>query len=245
MCDDISDLDELKSWCVVPVYSHPPQRQPAQEPTMDTYKQYRCNLCRDFILPTDGTPREGFGVHFFGYSPGDGKPWLAFKRSSECENHICLACARAVHDELRMVTPAVAERCPCGDRPLSKCPGEWEKGCDLGANEKYAQPAQEPTMDSLYGDGSDHRACEKCGFCRVCGDRDKHGCGQARTMTVTGAGAAAEERGHWYSPAAVREMVAAERERCAKVCEELQAEMTAQGTASPYGDVFARRIRGA
>jgi hypothetical protein len=31
MCDDISDLDELKSWCVVPVYSHPPQRQPLTE----------------------------------------------------------------------------------------------------------------------------------------------------------------------------------------------------------------------
>jgi hypothetical protein len=35
------------------------------------------------------------------------------------------------------------------------------------------------------------------------------------------------------------------RERCAQVCDELQAEMTDQGTASPYGDVFARRIRGA
>jgi hypothetical protein len=38
-------------------------------------------------------------------------------------------------------------------------------------------------------------------------------------MTTTGAGFSAEERGHWYSPAAVEEMVAAERERCAKVCE--------------------------
>jgi hypothetical protein len=36
---------------------------------------------------------------------------------------------------------------------------------------------------------------------------------------------------------------ATERERCAKLCDELQAEMTGQGTASPYGDGFARRIR--
>jgi hypothetical protein len=73
---------------------------------MTTYRQYRCNLCRDFIQPTDSTsPREGFGVHFNGNVPRDGMQWLAFKRSSDCENHICLACARAVHDELRKVTP--------------------------------------------------------------------------------------------------------------------------------------------
>lgn len=28
-------------------------------------------------------------------------------------------------------------RCACGDRSASACPGEWEPGCDLGANEKY------------------------------------------------------------------------------------------------------------
>lgn len=25
-------------------------------------------------------------------------------------------------------------------------------------------------MDDLYGDGSDHEACEVCGFCIDCGD---------------------------------------------------------------------------
>jgi len=35
------------------------------------------------------------------------------------------------------------------------------------------------------------------------------------------------------------------KERCAKLCDEVQAEQVAQGTASPYGDEFARRIRGA
>lgn len=73
---------------------------------MTTYKQYRCNLCKDFIRPTDGTPREGFGVHFHGYSPVDGNPWFSFKSVSECENHICHACAKSVHDELRKITPA-------------------------------------------------------------------------------------------------------------------------------------------
>ena len=35
--------------------------------------------------------------------------------------------------------------CACKDRPASECPGEWEPGCDLGANPKYARAApQEP-----------------------------------------------------------------------------------------------------
>ena len=36
--------------------------------------------------------------------------------------------------------------------------------------------------------------------------------GQPRTYTATGP---VPEAGHWYSPAAVREMLAEERERCA------------------------------
>jgi hypothetical protein len=31
------------------------------------------------------------------------------------------------------------EYCSCGDRPKGKCPGEWELGCDLGNNPKYAR----------------------------------------------------------------------------------------------------------
>lgn len=27
--------------------------------------------------------------------------------------------------------------CSCGDRPSTQCPGEWEPGCDLGANPAY------------------------------------------------------------------------------------------------------------
>jgi hypothetical protein len=33
------------------------------------------------------------------------------------------------------------------------------------------------TMDSLYGDGSDHPACPNCGYCLKCGDCAVHGCG--------------------------------------------------------------------
>lgn len=36
------------------------------------------------------------------------------------------------------VTPAT---CACGVRPASACPGEWEQGCDLGANEQHARRA--------------------------------------------------------------------------------------------------------
>jgi hypothetical protein len=32
-----------------------------------------------------------------------------------------------------------ATHCMCKDRPLEACPGEWEPGCDLGANEKYVR----------------------------------------------------------------------------------------------------------
>lgn len=29
--------------------------------------------------------------------------------------------------------------CPCKDRAAHLCPGEWEPGCDLGANEKFVR----------------------------------------------------------------------------------------------------------
>ena len=34
------------------------------------------------------------------------------------------------------------ELCMCKDRKLVDCPGEWEPGCDLGANEKHTQVAE-------------------------------------------------------------------------------------------------------
>ena len=48
-------------------------------------------------------------------------------------------------DKMDALRAALAEqKCPCGDRPADQCPGEWEPGCDLGANEKYAKVAEQP-----------------------------------------------------------------------------------------------------
>jgi hypothetical protein len=44
----------------------------------------------------------------------------------------------SAHERPVMALGAEA-RCACKDRALSACPGEWEPGCDLGANEKYVQ----------------------------------------------------------------------------------------------------------
>lgn len=36
------------------------------------------------------------------------------------------------------------------------------------------------TMHDEYGDGSDHEVCEKCGFCKTCGDCEAFGCGGSK-----------------------------------------------------------------
>jgi hypothetical protein len=56
---------------------------------------------------------------------------------------------------LRELAAEPAQRCPCGDRAAAACPGEWEPGCDLGANEKHvrvAEPVHEP-----YGSVTTHK----------------------------------------------------------------------------------------
>lgn len=68
---------------------------------MTTTRTYRCNLCKDQIKPGELAKKDGFGIHYI--AGGDA---LEFKRVSECENHICLPCAKCIHDELRKVTPA-------------------------------------------------------------------------------------------------------------------------------------------
>lgn len=75
---------------------------------MTTHRDYRCDLCHDYIEPTDpgglgvmGRVKAGFGIYFL---PGDGKP--VFKRPHEAEHHICNVCAHGIHDELRKVMPA-------------------------------------------------------------------------------------------------------------------------------------------
>lgn len=70
---------------------------------MTTIRQYRCDLCLDYIKPTDIATKEGFGVH---YLPGGS---FVFRRVRECEHHICHQCANAAHDELRKVMHASAD----------------------------------------------------------------------------------------------------------------------------------------
>ena len=67
---------------------------------MTTERNYRCDLCRDFIRPTQIANKEGFGVHF----SADGHS--VFKRVSDTEHHICCQCAQSIHDELRKIIPA-------------------------------------------------------------------------------------------------------------------------------------------
>lgn len=45
---------------------------------------------------------------------------------------------------------ALSGVCPCGDRKKSDCPGEWEPGCDLGNNEKYASVLDKRTAKAIY-----------------------------------------------------------------------------------------------
>ena len=44
------------------------------------------------------------------------------------------------------------------------------------------------TMDELYGDGSTHYACHKCGLCLHCGDCTAYGCGKRLETTPTDMG---------------------------------------------------------
>ena len=41
---------------------------------------------------------------------------------------------------------------------------------------KYTK--RKETMHERYGDGSDHKCCDKCGFCLDCGDCKRYGCGE-------------------------------------------------------------------
>jgi hypothetical protein len=49
---------------------------------------------------------------------------------------------------------ATEPHCWCGDRKFSECPGQWEPGCDLGANAKHAvaaPPEAEAALSAALG----------------------------------------------------------------------------------------------
>jgi hypothetical protein len=54
-------------------------------------------------------------------------------------------------EAMRVISAALEqpEQCACGDRPKENCPGEWEPGCDLGNNPKYARrvPLEQPEQE--------------------------------------------------------------------------------------------------
>lgn len=52
-----------------------------------------------------------------------------------------------LYKRVRLVVEADA--CPCGDRTANACPGQWEPGCDLGANEAHAVPAPAEAEQAL------------------------------------------------------------------------------------------------
>ncbi len=56
------------------------------------------------------------------------------------------------------------EQCSCGDRPKNQCPGEWEPGCDLGNNPKYARrvPLEQEPVAWLYPEGFEALKNGKC-----------------------------------------------------------------------------------
>lgn len=66
---------------------------------MTTHRRYCCNLCGDAIVPSTVATKEGFGVWHIHKT-------IVFKHPRDTECHICLACAKGVHDELLKVLPA-------------------------------------------------------------------------------------------------------------------------------------------
>lgn len=68
---------------------------------MTTQRMYRCNLCTDFIQPTDSAVKEAYGVAW----GKDKNTTLTFIDVRESEKHICHQCAVGVHAELRNIMP--------------------------------------------------------------------------------------------------------------------------------------------
>ena len=63
------------------------------------------------------------------------------------------------------IRAALAEqKCPCGDRPAEQCLGEWEPGCDMGSNPKYAKVAEPAPKQKVQEHLSDERINDLLGI---------------------------------------------------------------------------------
>lgn len=61
----------------------------------------------------------------------------------------------------------VEQKCPCGDRQANQCPGEWEPGCDLGANPKHAKVAAQAQPVAWMVEGEGLYWTEEAAICRA------------------------------------------------------------------------------
>lgn len=73
---------------------------------------------------------------------------------------------KACDEKAEPAEKAQPELCMCKDRPKSKCPGEWEPGCDLGNNPAYVRVVPAPAAPfplSANGPTTAPGQCPTCG----------------------------------------------------------------------------------
>ena len=96
--------------------------------------------------------------------------------------------------EMAVLLQQISEQVAVATKPLEinidpdwiREKAEAEEGYSIGAGipsellttKMLRALTDNPTMDDLHGDRSDHPACPKCEFCIQCGDCDKYGCGR-------------------------------------------------------------------
>ncbi len=104
-------------------------------------------------LPRDFYP--DCGISFDGRKDDE---WNKNKTWPTGTNLLTAIQARQMLAHVLAATPSPAEQpemCVCKYRPASECPGEWEPGCDLGANEKFVKVAEQPKPVALVREALD------------------------------------------------------------------------------------------
>lgn len=120
-------------WHEVPIYTRPPRRE-TEQPNF---------LGWSFRRNGDGS----IGIKSPPPKPGESK------RTGES---VYPTDGGGLHELLSKFVDHIAtlerpEQCSCGDRHKDQCPGEWEPGCDLGSNPRYARrvPLEQPEQAAL------------------------------------------------------------------------------------------------
>lgn len=77
--------------------------------------------------------------------PKEPTPEMSLAAESYASHHNRVSFGAGYYRAMLSAAPQPPEQpCMCGDRAASACPGEWEPGCDLGANEKHVRVGTEP-----------------------------------------------------------------------------------------------------